>query len=329
MKQIYKTLFNEAKVLIGDTRETLKTLPDKSVQTVITSPPYFGLRDYGVDGQIGAEATLNEYIGNLVSVFDEVFRVLKNNGTLWLNMGDSYAGSGMGAANYKAKKNYKQATNYGSHTPRGRDRNIYGFKPKQLMGVPWRVAFALQERGWILRQDIIWSKPNPMPESVTDRCVGSHEYIFLLVKQGKYYFNHEAIKEPVAERTLQRIKPKQDGTQQKPARYGGGKYTKYPDKFYRTKSGNAYDYKEMRNKRSVWSVSVARFQGAHFATFPINLIEPCVLAGSKQNDVVLDVFAGSGTTAAVALKHNRNAILCEMNEEYVNIMHDRIQKELS
>ena len=266
------------KVLIGDCREQMRALPDRSVQTCVTSPPYFGLRDYGVEGQLGLEPTPGEFVAAMVEVFREVRRVLADDGTLWLNLGDSY-----GAA-------------------------------KQLIGIPWRVAFALQEDGWYLRQDIIWHKPNPMPESVRDRCTKAHEYIFMLSKSPRYYFNAEAVKEPVAESTTARLAQPTLHTQVGSARVPG------------KTNGNmkAVGNGETRNKRSVWTVTTKPFKGAHFATFPPDLIEPCILAGSRPGDTVLDPFGGSGTTAGAALKHGRNAVLCELNPEYAALVPDRI-----
>jgi len=305
-------------LLIGDCNETLKKLPDQSVQCCVTSPPYFGLRDYGMDGQMGLEETPEEFVENLVNLFREVKRVLKDDGTVWLNLGDSYAGSGKGAnpdgTPHTSTLNGKQGTNTGTVTGINKPQkaNKIGLKPKNLIGIPWKVAFALQEDGWILRQDIIWSKPNPMPESVRDRCTKSHEYIFLLSKSPKYYFDADAIKEPTV--TKDNTNRDRDTT----------KLNNTPG---RTKMAglktNNYD---LRNKRSVWTVTPKPYKGAHFATFPPDLIEPCILAGSKAGDVILDPFGGSGTTAGVALKHGRKAVLCELNPEYAGFVEDRVEK---
>lgn len=304
-----------------DCLEGLKSLPDNCVDCCITSPPYFGLRDYGVAGQIGLEETPEDYVQRLVNVFAEVYRVLKPTGTLWVNIGDNYAGSGKGA--WKNKQGQKEV-----YIPSPGDaltkmpKTWEGIKPKDLLGIPWLLAFELRRAGWYLRQDIIWHKPNAMPESVTDRCTKSHEYIFLLSKTAKYYFDNEAIFEPVAISTIERSKSK------KLPRYGGDKYTATPNKFYLTKSGNMYEPRPSRNKRSVWSVSTKPFKDAHFATFPDTLIVDCIKAGSPENGLILDPFMGSGTTAVVARKLSRNYIGFELNPEYVEISNRRIKKEL-
>jgi DNA modification methylase len=323
-----------AEVIVGDNRETLKALPDQSVQTVVTSPPYWGLRDYGTkswtggdescehiqddsktkkfgndefnknrpsreatkvkgyyfedvcglcgateeDYQIGLEQTPDEFIEQLCLVFDEVWRVLKDDGTIWVNLGDSYATGAIG-----------------------------GMKHKDLVGIPWRFAFAMQARGWYLRQDIIWSKPNPMPESVTDRCTKSHEYIFLMSKSARYFFDNQAIKEEGAGRT-------DLGKMRIPGRehLGVGNWNK------ETKEDFG------RNKRSVWNVATKPYREAHFATYPPDLIEPCILAGSKEGDIVLDPFSGSGTTGEVALQKGRNYIGLELNPEYAALSEKRL-----
>jgi DNA modification methylase len=267
-------------IKIGDCREVLKTIPEKSVHCCVTSPPYYGLRDYGVDGQIGLEESPNEYVNELVKVFSEVKRVLRDDGTLWLNLGDSYSGSGKGQ--------YKD----GEHDPKKKKTDGMklesgncpsGFKPKDLIGIPWRVAFALQADGWYLRSDIIWSKPNPMPESVTDRPTKAHEYVFLLSKSEKYFYDNEAVKEPVAESTIGRGK----------VTFGGAKGRAYTpskeDPNYRNGSeqwGRVFDYTESckngRNRRSVWNIPTKPYSGAHFATFPLDLIDPCIKAGTSE-----------------------------------------------
>jgi site-specific DNA-methyltransferase (adenine-specific) len=310
-------------ILQGDCREMMRTMPEKSVQTCVTSPPYFGLRDYGNDGQIGLEPTPDEFVGKLVEVFREVRRVLRDDGTLWLNLGDSYASMnrsgrkespGVGAKQEikpiqtSVKWNAGDGSKFQWRIP-AFDTEI---KPKDLMGIPWRVAFALQADGWYLRQDIIWHKPNPMPESVTDRCTKAHEYIFLLSKSEKYFFDNEAIKEDA--------KSKSEGI-----RFGGDKYGDSDDPKHATKSGNVSSEYTKANKRSVWTVTTKPFSGAHFATFPPDLIEPCILAGSALGDTVLDPFGGSGTTAMVANQLGRNAVLCELNPEYIAIAHERIK----
>lgn len=314
----------KAEILVGDVRSRLAEIPDKSVQCVVTSPPYWGLRDYGtaswdggnpdcdhrvgrfeysvsgkqssnsasaghqahdvcpkcgatrIDSQIGLEQTPQEYVAEMVSVFREVWRVLADDGVLWLNLGDSYTGSGKGpAGNLGATHNERHMEH--AHSAIVPD----GLKRKELVGIPWRVAFALQDDGWYLRQDIIWAKPNPMPESVRDRCTKSHEYIFMLTKQPRYYFDNEVIKEITAD-------------------------------------------KGRRNKRDVWTIPTRPFKGAHFAVMPEAVVEPCVLASSRPGDTVLDPFTGSGTVAVVALRHGRNYIGTELNPEYANIAINRI-----
>ena len=302
-------------VMVGDNRETIKSLPDQSVNTVVTSPPYFGLRDYGKEDQFGLEGTPEEFCDNLVKLFREIRRVLKDDGTVWLNLGDSYAGSGKnrnadGTSN--AGKDTKQSTSQG--TTEGNLRPVkaheIGLKPKDLIGIPWMVAFALRADGWYLRQDIIWNKPNPMPESVRDRCTKAHEYIFLLSKSKKYYYDYEAIKQPV----------KQDwGTRDRT----NGKYHNSGTGL-QPHSGLEKSY-ETANKRSVWTVPPKAFKGAHFATYPPELIEPCILAGCPVGGTVLDPFGGSGTTAGVAYLHDRNSILCELNPEYAEMVERRIE----
>lgn len=300
----------KATILLGDTRQRLADIPDGTIQTCVTSPPYWGLRDYGHDGQIGLEQTPDEYVKQMVAVFREVRRVLKDDGSLWLNLGDSYSGSVALTTNTKALKG-KQGTSRGTHgnIP---SRDWSGLKPKDLVGIPWRVAFALQADGWWLRQDIIWHKPNPMPESVTDRCTKAHEYLFLLTKSAKYWFNHKAIAEPSANLGKTNI------------RFGGNKYGDSDDPKHATKSGNEYTDSGTRNKRSVWTVATKPFRGAHFAVMPEALVEPCILAGSQPGDIILDPFTGSGTVACVALRYDRQFIGTELNPEYVDIARRRI-----
>lgn len=326
----------------GDAVEILKTMPDKSVHCCVTSPPYYGLRDYGVDGQIGLEETPDAFIAKLVAVFSEVKRVLMDDGTLWLNIGDSYSGSGKGAATHQENaQKYKQGSSKGllgaSNAALKQDT---GCKPKDLIGIPWMLAFALRADGWYLRQDIIWAKPNPMPESVTDRCTKSHEYIFLLSKSKKYYFDAESISEPVAVSTVRRLSQdieSQLGSERVPGktngalkasapRYGGKKYTDNPDVFNRTKSGRCYEFRENRNKRDVWTVATQPYSEAHFATFPKELIRPCVLAGCPVGGTVLDPFFGSGTTGEVSIEESRNYIGIELNSEYIRIAQKRISE---
>jgi DNA modification methylase len=274
---------SDIKILVGDCREMLSRLPNGSVNTCVTSPPYFGLRDYGVQGQLGLEQTPEEYIAEMVLVFRDVWRVLRDDGTLWLNLGDSYAGSGKGRwGDGNSYATGKQATSKGTTEGKLVKAITPNCKPKDLIGIPWMLAFALRSDGWYLRQDIIWHKPNPMPESVKDRCTKSHEYIFLLSKSDRYYFDFDAIKECGV-----------DG----------------------------FNY---RNRRSVWTVTPKPFKGAHFATFPVDLITPCILAGSPEGGTILDPFGGSGTTGVAARATGRNAVLIELNPTYADIASQRI-----
>ena len=295
----------------GDCRDSMRQWVKEGVkaQICVTSPPYYGLRDYGHEGQIGLEETPEEYIKAMVEVFRCVWDVLEDDGTLWLNIGDSYAGGSKAG-----EKRPGSGRADGVVDDRGqRNRNgvglVDGCKPKDLIGIPWMLAFALRADGWYLRQDIIWHKPNPMPESVRDRCTKAHEYIFLLSKSDRYFFDSEAIKEPAVSA-------------------GGGNFSK---KYAENQPSHGAMRLErpstdgMRNKRDVWSVPVKSYKGAHFATFPPALIEPCILAGSRPNDIVLDPFMGSGTTAAVAAKHGRRYIGCELNEEYGDLQDERIR----
>lgn len=312
-------------ILIGDCRQVLESLPSESVQTCVTSPPYFGLRDYGTDNQIGLEASPIEFVAQLVAVFREVRRVLKNDGTLWLNLGDSYAAQGGAHGDRDDNQTgvgAKRLHIEGSGDKAAR-RPPYGVKPKDLIGIPWRVAFALQADGWYLRQDIIWHKPNPMPESVTDRCTKAHEYIFLLSKSERYFFDAKAIAEPLAEASIKRG----------PVKLGGTKGENYcPEKtdpnFRNGKEqwGREMDFSAggTRNKRSVWTIPTKPFRGAHFATFPPDLITPCILAGSKTGDMVLDPFGGAGTTGLAANRLGRHATLIELNPAYAELAQQRI-----
>lgn len=332
------------RIIEGDALSVLKTLDDESISCCVTSPPYYNLRDYGVDGQIGLEKSPEEYIEKLVEIFREVKRVLKKDGTLWVNVGDSYAGSGKGRVKGGVAKvetfSQKQTSNAGTINGILHKTQCDSCKPKDLIGIPWMLAFALRADGWYLRQDIIWAKPNPMPESVRDRCTKSHEYIFMFSKSPRYYFDHEAIKEDSVSydkrpSALQRAREKGYATKDRLnpeaymkslPRYGGKKYTENPDAFYHTKSGNAYDYRPKRNKRDVWTVTTKPYKGAHFATFPPDLIEPCILAGCPIGGTVLDPFAGSGTTGVVAKKTGRNFVGVELNPEYCDLATDRISR---
>ena len=345
----------------GDCLEVLKTLPSESINCCITSPPYWGLRDYGTgewmggdsacshkrdskqseltqtghrnlegavgdgiykdkckrcgaerkDKQIGLELTPESYVQKMVEVFREVKRVLRNDGTLWLNLGDSYSGSGKGPAGNLGGDERHLEEKHTKIIPEG-------LKQKDLVGIPWRVAFALQSDGWYLRQDIIWHKPNPMPESVTDRCTKAHEYIFLMSKSANYHFASEAIREDAVTDLKNKILPR--GTQA----YGvaSGETKSNPQRGHI--NGYGYSEKGKRNKRSVWSVTVKPYKEAHFATFPKELIEPCVLAGCPKDGTILDPFGGSGTTAEVAIENGRNALLIELNPEYIELAKTRI-----
>lgn len=404
-----------AQILVGDALTRLRELPDRSVQAVVTSPPYYGLRDYAtgrweggamdcdhrpsstparrglhssplaggkshtahqhegyretcprcgavrIDEQIGLEASPQEYTRRLVEVFREVRRVLKDDGTVWLNLGDSYAGGGRGGQSVsstlqgnghggaKPLSPYLQAVGAG---PRINRQVSSGLKPKNLIGIPWRVAFALQEDGWWLRQDIIWQKPNPLPESVTDRCVKAHEYIFLLSKTGRYFFDHEAIQEPSSGRGPGNRRHKYTeqyeagGEELMRTKAGLLAYAEQQrsrrDSFKRDSSKRSYAIPnqhvgthraereedtwdtELRNKRSVWTVATQPYPEAHFAVFPLNLVLPCVLAGSRPGDTVLDPFSGSGTTGEAALRLGRSYIGIELNPDYVALTHKRL-----
>jgi len=337
-------------ILVGDCIEMMRTLPDKSVHTCVTSPPYFGLRDYGVDGQIGLEETPGEFIARLVEVFREVRRVLRDDGTAWVNMGDSYAGSW--GAQGKRETPAAISRNSISNHPKlaaGTGRLTEGYKGKDLMGMPWRLAFALQDDGWYLRQDIIWNKPNPMPESVQDRCTKSHEYVFLLSKSKKYYFDQAAILEPCSPNTHARLSQdvqaqigseranggaKSNGNMKATARKTNGVGWGHGSDADERQRGRVKDNDSMnsalaimpteRNKRSVWTVATHSFKGAHFATFPPDLIRPCVLAGAPRGGVVLDPFGGAGTTSLVSMQEGRRSIICELNPEYAAMARRRI-----
>ncbi len=264
---------DDSLIMEGDALHALRLLPSNSIQCVVTSPPYWGLRDYGIDGQIGLEGTLPQFINHLVAIFNEIKRVLRDDGTLWVNIGDGYTSGNRG---YRAadKKNPARAMAVRPDTPDG-------MKPKDLQGIPWRLAFALQDDGWYLRSDIVWHKPNAMPESVKDRPTRAHEYLFMLTKSERYFYDYEAVKEP--------------GLNGKP-----------------------------RNRRSVWDVNTQPFAEAHFATFPPKLIEPCILASTRQGDYVLDPFFGSGTVGIVCEEYQRSYVGIELNPEYVAISAKRL-----
>lgn len=370
-------------LLAGDCVENLKGLADCSVQCVVTSPPYYGLRDYGVEGQIGLEPTPEAYVETMVRVFGEVRRVLKDDGTLWLNLGDSY---------YSNRGGNGESGGHGGSALKGRENQTRAgvrpradIKPKDLIGIPWMVAFALRAEGWYLRQDIIWSKPNPMPESVEDRCTKAHEYIFLMTKSRDYYYDFEAILEPAnydgrkatkmkgspkyangfaptdsapnslafggherwsrkigrTERKNQAQNISRDysngrngegeyvGRKMEGTNYGGDGSGLHGHSGYYDKDGNPRfnqfaDGLPARNKRSVWTVTTKPYKESHFATFPPDLIEPCILAGSRAGDVVMDPFNGSGTTGAVAIKHHRSYVGIEINPDYVRLTRKRL-----
>jgi site-specific DNA-methyltransferase (adenine-specific) len=264
---------DDSLIIEGDALRALRVLPEGSIRCAVTSPPYWGLRDYGIDGQIGLEPTLPQFLNHLVAIFNEVKRILRDDGTLWLNIGDGYTSGNRG---YRAsdKKNPARAMAVRPDTPEG-------LKPKDLQGIPWRLAFALQDDGWYLRSDIVWHKPNAMPESVKDRPTKAHEYLFMLTKSERYYYNYEGVKEVGL----------------------NGK---------------------LRNRRSVWNINTQGFPGAHFATFPTTLIEPCILASTKPGEYVLDPFFGSGTVGITCLEQHRRYVGIELNHEYVALAADRL-----
>lgn len=315
------------RIINADVMAGLAELADESVHCVVTSPPYWGLRDYGVEGQIGFEETPQLFIDRMVDVFREVRRVLRNDGTLWLNMGDGYSGGGSGARDAERWPKQSRNDHRIEHRRKGTDcdpkrgkgaygqplHHARGLKPKDLIGMPWRLALALQADGWWLRQDIIWHKPNPMPESVRDRPTKAHEYLFLMAKSARYYYDQEAIREEAVyegdKRHLRTDKSKDTGGPRE-------------DNGSRMRTGNATSG---RNRRSVWEIPTQPFPGAHFATFPQKLVEPCILAGTKPSDVVLDPFAGSGTVGVVAYRHGREFLGFELNPEYCDMANPRVQ----
>jgi DNA modification methylase len=334
----------------GDCRETMRKWAAEGIkaQTCITSPPYYGLRDYGRDGQIGLEETPQMYVDAMVEVFRCVWDVLEDDGTLWLNIGDTYY-------NYRGRTDAfcKQTVartmqDLPSHSPT-RNNKLEGLKGKDLIGIPWMLAFALRADGWYLRQDIIWHKPNPMPESVKDRCTKAHEYIFLLSKSDKYHFDSAAIEEPIQDVTALRMlrgvsdthknvngapgqtkhsmnQPRPNVRKEFDSSMGGGGTSFVGHSGYKKADGTLM-IKPTRNKRSVWTVNTKPFKGAHFAVFPEELIEPCILAGAPADSIVLDPFMGSGTTAAMALRLGRQYLGCELNEDYKPLQDSRIAKE--
>lgn len=363
MKSEWQSDCGRVKLINADNRVALPKTPDQSVHCVVTSPPYFGLRDYGCDGQIGLEATPDAFVAEMVNVFHECRRVLRDDGTLWLNLGDSYAGSGRGG--YPGDASTLQGTTVGqdnSRVARQMQAGLHnrqvengaigrmwvppprGLKWKDLIGIPWRVAFALQADGWYLRQDIIWHKPNPMPESVRDRCTKAHEYLFLLSKSQRYWFDQEAIMEAGAESSAARLMQdveSQQGSSRVPGKTNGAMKAvrrkdivngsrppeSRPHSLSDFESRNGREYIK-RNKRSVWTVTTKPYSEAHFATFPPDLISPCILAGCPEGGTVLDPFAGSGTTLAESFRLGRRSVGIELNAEYCKIARRRIQAEL-
>ena len=376
---------SEWQILHGDVRDRLGDLAPGSVQCCVTSPPYFGLRDYGVPGQIGMEPTPRDFTDALVAVFAEVRRVLAEDGVCWLNLGDSYAGASSSSSSTSAlsaqgpqspfppspsvseephlshggSSSLSSSTGrYGAYRSsstgplstmkqgarnghrRSRPRGYHGLEAKQLVGIPWRVAFALQAAGWYLRADIIWSKPNPMPESVTDRPTKAHEYLFLLTKSARYYYNAAAIREPYAPSTLTQFEQPYEGQATKDYAAAGvqnpsaikKRITDKQRGHSRRHAGFNDRWDDMpkqqqqhgANKRSVWTIATHPYPEAHFATFPEALVEPCILAGSKEGDLILDPFAGSGTTGAVAVRLQRNFVGIELNPDYVKLARKRI-----
>lgn len=306
------------KIYQGNSLEILETFPDEIVNCIVTSPPYYGLRDYGEDEQIGLEETPEEYIEKLVTLFREAKRVLRSDGTLWLNLGDSYwanrGKNGLSADNYNSKN--------GDYSLRAGGKGHPVYKPKDLMGMPWRVALALQEDGWYLRSDIIWHKPNVIPENVSDRPTKSHEHIFLLSKSRQYYYDHESIKEDSVYKEWD------------PVMGSLGAFGANQSRARQSKKKGSFDGKlgkeafravrDKRNKRDVWTVTTKPFRGAHFATFPVDLIEPCILAGCPEDGVVMDPFMGSGTTAVAAIRNRRKYLGIELNPGYIELAESRI-----
>jgi DNA modification methylase len=341
---------NRSLIYRGDALAVLRTLPAESVHCCVTSPPYWGLRDYGVNGQLGLERTPEEYVSRMVEVFREVRRVLRSDGTLWLNLGDSYAGSGPSGASYQSKttvaRNGKTRDGNFSISRTLSDRGLTytdkkpipppGLKPKDLVGIPWSVALALRADGWYLRSDIIWSKPNPMPESVTDRPTKAHEYLFLLAKSERYYYDADAIKEPsISGDPRKPYAPGQVDARGNGHNRNGGKIRPSvargnfngKTEALAEQGRNAFRATEdWRNRRTVWTIVPQPFKGAHFAVFPEKLVEPCILAGCQEDDTILDPFCGSGTVGVVALRHNRQFIGIELSRDYCEMARQRIDQ---
>jgi len=327
----------------GDALTVLRELPAESVQTCVTSPPYWGLRDYGVDGQLGLEPTPGAYVAALVEVFREVRRVLRDDGTLWLNLGDSYHSGNCGGYrndSHRWENSHMQATAHGTHMEHVSPNRLpqSGLKDKDLVGVPWRVAFALQADGWYLRSDIIWAKPNPMPESVTDRPTKAHEYMFLMSKSATYYYDAEAIKEPAIYGDPRKpYAPGQVDSRGSGHDRAGGNIRpsvvrgRFKDKTeaMATEGRNAFRaIEDWRNRRSVWTVATTPYPEAHFATFPPDLIKPCILAGAPSGGVVLDPFGGALTTVHVAKELGRRAVAIDLNRDYLTMGMKRLRQEV-
>lgn len=325
----------------GDCRDTMRAMiaDGVKVQTIVTSPPYYGLRDYGHPGQLGLEESPDAYIAAMIDVFRAAGDLLADDGTLWLNIGDSYAAN----RSYQVPSTKGGKKHSDSQSAGGKGSTVPdGLKPKDLIGIPWMLAFALRADGWYLRQEIIWHKPNPMPESVRDRCTKAHESLFLLAKSERYLYDAEAIAQPLAETSIDRLSqanlPNQAGSDRVPGktngamkavgpRFGGNKYGDDDREESRTKSGNEWTGESGRaNRRSVWTIATTPYKGAHFATFPQELVEPCVLAGSRPGDVVFDPFFGSGTTGQVAARLGRKFIGCELNPAYEALQRERIRE---
>jgi len=317
-------------VLIGDALTLLAGVPSEYAQCCVTSPPYWGLRDYGVAEQLGREKTPEEYVSNIVAVFHEVRRVLNATGTLWLNLGDSYANTGKTGGKSSGKHAHAL---HGGHqtTSTCSGGKLVGYKPKDLIGIPWMVAFALRADGWYLRSDIIWHKPNVMPESVTDRPTKAHEYLFLLSKSERYYYDSEAVREEAVGKTVHDLTGRGYSPSGQPPSCGNRKALHGPTySRHRSSVPGGQDLRSVidgkRNRRSVWTVPTAPFKGAHFATFPPALIEPCILAGSKIGNIVLDPFTGSGTTCALSKKLGRHYLGMELNANYAELFNKRISE---
>jgi len=311
---------NTVTIHVGDCLDALRRMPDGSVQCCVTSPPYWGLRDYGHDGQIGLESTPEAYVTRMVEVFREVWRVLREDGTLWLNLGDSYAATTKTTGRNDADRRNTWGT-FADGVSKPSDSggtktkvDCVGLKPKDLCGIPWRVAFALQADGWYLRQDIIWHKPNPMPESVRDRCTKSHEYVFLLSKSERYYYDAEAVAEPATAGTHITTEKSFGG------QAAGAKVAPSGNQI----PGKQWSWGNTRNRRSVWTITPKPFSGAHFAVMPPDLADLCIRAGCPEGGVVLDPFGGAGTVGLVADRTGRDAVLCELNPEYAELARRRI-----